>query len=162
MAGTKEGASGPAFWLIVESRRNWEVDRSKAFRSFAVPARYRSAAHAMKPGDLIITYVSKASAFADVRRVRSSAPRQHASIGEYDRPFVWEIDTELVIALEPHSWVRAGLVVDELKLTRGKNWGPIFLTSLKRLDPADGSLLVSELDRVACSERADGTPRRRR
>jgi hypothetical protein len=145
-------SGSPRYWLIVERPANWQVDKARGFCSFAVTDRYRTAVHEMKSGDIIVTYVSRMSAFADVRRVCTSRPRQIT--GEergYDRQLDWEIDTELVVALEPGHWLRVGLLVDELGLTRGKNWGPIFLTSLRRLDNSDGSYIAGQIQRRAAS-----------
>jgi predicted RNA-binding protein len=143
------------YWLIVETPENWNADKNRSFSSLGISDRFKVAAQRMKPGDLVISYVSRAQAFADVRKVESSKPKRATRELGYDRPFQWEIGTAPLITLTRENWVGIHPLVEELELTRGKKrWGPIFLTAVRTLKSSDGSRLVSELRAVSTLEGA--------
>ena len=150
MIAKAKRSRGITHWLIVESPGNWEADRKRGFTSLGVSERFRRAASSMRKGDILISYVSKAGAFADLRRVESDAPKQASDSGGYDRLFPLEVKTSSVIALERGQWISVKELLEDLEFTRGKpNWSWVFRTSIKLLDEADGKRLAAEVRKAA-------------
>jgi len=143
-----------AHWLIVESPENWEVDRVNEFTSFGVHDRYRKAIGQMKLGDLLVTYVTKSSAFADIREIASAGARPMSDGSAYDRKFDLEVETRPLAILSPRFWVRASFLHDDLEITRGKRSpGLVFMTSVRRLPDGDGARIVKAIEHAAEDER---------
>ena len=152
-AGTLVGA----YWLIVESPQNWEVDRGNDFGSFGVHERYKKAIGEMSTGDLLVTYVTKVSAFADVREIASVGAKPISGDGAYDRKFDLEVATRPLTVLSPDSWVRASSLHDQLEITRGKRRpGLVFMTSVRRLPDEDGARIVEAIERAVANEQKSG------
>jgi hypothetical protein len=142
--------SAPSYWLIVESPTNWEADRKRGFASLGVSDYFRSTAASLKKGDVLIAYVSKAGAFADVRTVESDELTRGNQQSGYDRSFPWEVRTSSLLALDREHWIGVRGLLETLQLTRGKqNWSWVFRTSIRRMDAADGKLLVIQIRRAA-------------
>ena len=100
----------------------------------------------MRPGDLLVTYVSKAAAFSDLREALSSAPKRADRDLGYDRELEWLIETKPLVALERDQWVDLHVLVDQLRFTSGKrNLGLLFLTSLRQISSEDGEIIVSAI-----------------
>lgn len=142
--------SAPSYWLIVEAPKNWEADQKRGFSSLGVSDHFRSTAASMKKGDVLISYVSKAGAFADARTVESDDLAKGDESRGYDRSFPWEVKTSSLVALDREHWIGVKELLEKLKLTRGKpNWSWVFRTSIKRIEAVDGKLLVTLIRRAA-------------
>jgi hypothetical protein len=150
------GLDGVQHWLIVERFENWEADKSNSFAFFGLPPRYGSTSVQMKKGDQVYCYVSSGiSAFSDVRIVREAGvkklkPGSFEDI--YNRDFAYYFSTSPVLVLPRDNWVPLSQLVSKLELTRDRSASSrraVFQTSIRRLSPADASLIAAALSSAA-------------
>ena len=138
------------FFLVVENRENWEIDRSNGFRVLGVSDRFYKTANKIREGDQILTYLTKDSAFVGLRTVEADGVVKADNPNRYDRTLEWEIRTRPDIELEDSAWIKAYSCLEEIDLTRGKaNWGLIFLTAFRRISKADGCFLSDAIAKAA-------------
>lgn len=135
------------YWLLVERLENWEADSRDGFSKFGISDMRLALANQIRKGDLLIFYVSSGiSSFADVRRATANGARKLSVGGKYDTAFPWALSTEPVLTLERAQWVPIKGLLSSLALTRGKtNWTHMFRTSLRRMDPDDGSVIMAAM-----------------
>jgi predicted RNA-binding protein len=130
------------YWLIAETLQNWEYDRANGFRYFGLPEHKRGLAGRVSVGDLLIAYVTKASCFADVRRVTSNELITLKGNVGYDSPFPFAIQTQPVITPPGEKWLKAANMVQKLDMTKNlRSWSIAFRQSMRQLSEKDGALL---------------------
>jgi hypothetical protein len=127
------------YWLIVERYANWQVDRSENFYRFGIPDKKVPLARTIRPGDILVTYISGGkSAFSDMRRVLSPPIIALKQGGPYDAAFSTAISTAPLLVLPEEHWVSVKGMLADLTFLSGKDWGQVFRTSLKALPAVDG------------------------
>ena len=137
------------YWLIVERYANWHVDRSENFYRFGIPDKKVALARTIKPGDVLVTYISGGkSAFSDMRRVLSPPIIALKQGGPYDAAFSTAISTAPLLVLPEEHWVSVKGILSDLTFLRGKDWGKVFRTSLKALPVADGATIERALKKA--------------
>ena len=144
----------PIRWfLCIESAENWRVDRRAMFATLGVSARYeRRLRRDLHPGDRLVTYITKACAFADVREVTDGLSRSRGDAG-YTEGYAFKIRTRAVIANEQAAWVDIRPMLEAIDLTRGRgsNWRHVVRQTFRPLAACDGSLILAALE-VATAE----------
>lgn len=134
-------------WLIVESSANWSIDQKNGFSFYGVTARFEYLSDRLKQGDRLFAYVTKRSAFSDIREITKPGLRKLRGGGEYEMPMPFCIDTRPSLTLPEERWLSIADVRETLKLTAGKpHWSHVFRTSFKRLDPLDGRFLTEAME----------------
>lgn len=129
-------------WLIVESPSNWAVDRKNEFAHFGLPERFFYRREHFRAGDNLFTYVTGKSCFSDIREITKSGVRKLPMGGDYERSLPYCLDTKPVLVLEENRWLPVLDVKDKLKMTsQHSNWGLLFRSTPRKLDPSDAELL---------------------
>jgi EVE domain len=134
-----------AYWLIVERYENWLVDEAGNFRHFGVAERKQTIAAKIKPGDLLVVYVSGKGCFSDLRRVLSPPMIKLKGGGPYDAAFSTALSTEPFVTLKKDSWVPAKDVAAKLSFLSSTDWRQSFRNSLRQIPEADGRFLEKTL-----------------
>ena len=137
----------PSYWLIVERYENWGVDRAENFRRFGLPERKRTTASKIRPGDLLVVYVSGKGCFSDIRRV-TSPPIVNLKHGEpYDAAFAFAIATEPYITPTEDKWLSIHTLLKQLSFLSPTDWRQSFRSSLRSIPDTDGKLIEKLLSK---------------
>jgi EVE domain len=137
------------YWLIVESAENWEHDSKNGFKYFGLPEQKRNIGAQIEAGDLLVTYVTKVSCFADVREVTSKELLKLEGQVGYNYPFRFAIQTRPIITPDREMWIKAKDIVGRLTMTKSlptNRWQVAFRQSMRQLDQEDGELLRKLLE----------------
>lgn len=134
-------------WLLVERLENWKVDRDSGFLVLGIGERKKATAEKMKPGDLIITYVSSGrSCFVDIRTVTGSGVRRSKRGLIYDDVYPYEIDTSPLKILPEEKWIKVHTLVGKLSfLDPCKDWRQVMRNAIRQLDGKDSKILLNAL-----------------
>jgi hypothetical protein len=139
----------PSYWLIVERYDNWRVDRANNFCHFGVADRKKATAMKIKPGDLLVGYVSGKSCFSDLRKVLSPPIIRLRLGGPYDAPFSIALSTEPLIIPPEENWIPVKELAARLSFLNATDWRQSFRSSLRPIPEADGRLLEWALKNAA-------------
>ena len=144
--------SGPRRWyLCIESAENWRADLQTNFTFLGVAARYEHRLRRdLKPGDRLITYITKAYAFADVREVTEGLTRLRCDTG-YAEGYPFKIGTRRIIANDPSTWVDVKQHLEALDLTRGRGrwWRMVVRQTFRALSSEDGAYIQAQIEAAA-------------
>jgi predicted RNA-binding protein len=133
-------------WLIVETFDNWKVDKRHQFSYFGISERHFYLNEHIKAGDNLFTYVTRKSAFSDIREVTKDGLRPLPMGGDYQKSLPYCIDTKPALVLPPDKWVSIYELIRDLKFIGGQaNWMLLFRSAPKRLEKADAMLLRNAL-----------------
>lgn len=139
-----------AYWVIVETPENWEFDKANKFRYFGLPEYKKNIVGKLRVGDLLVTYVTKVSCFADLREVVSTELLPLKGVRGYDSLFPFAIQTRPLIALPRDKWLKTADIKDKLEMTMHlSNWAIVFRQSTRQLSGKDGELLKRLLEERA-------------
>jgi EVE domain len=145
-------------WLIIERPENWEADHQNGFSSFGLPHRYKNVASEIKDGDKVYCYVSRVSAFSDIRVVLDAGIKQMKEDSFHDiysRNFAYFFTTTPVIVLPRDKWLPLSELTSRLELTKERTASSIravFQRSIRKLSQADAELLTYAMERIAGQE----------
>lgn len=136
-----------AYWLLVERRENWEVDREEGFLRFGIPKSKVKQASRIEKGDILIFYVSSGvSRFSDVREATDNGTKKLALGGNYDAAFPVYISTRPYLTLPKEAWVPLAPVARKLSFIGDvKDWRQLLRTTLRLLSDNDGRFLLSTM-----------------
>lgn len=135
------------FWLSVERYENWLADQNSGFTFLGIGERKLKLATEIKPGDIIVTYVSSGySSFSGFREVISERPKKSSFRSHYDEPFPYQIDTRPIISLPAEKWVKIHDFVGKLSfLPVNLDWRQNMRNALRKLDEHDAKIIIDRL-----------------
>ncbi len=135
------------FWLIVENYDNWCHDRENSFAYYGIAEKKIKLAETIKNGDILITYVSGKSAFADVRKVQDDKLLNIHRKHQYDIPFRLAVSTKPIAILDEAQWIPMKCLVDKLSFTKHlKSYGMTMINPLRKLDASDAALIIDQME----------------
>jgi predicted RNA-binding protein len=135
------------FWLSVERYENWLADQKSGFAFLGIGERKLKLAEEIKPGDVIVTYVSSGySSFSGFREVVSEKPKKSLIRAHYDEPFPYQIDTKPILSLPPEKWVKIHNLVGKLSfLPKNLDWRQNMRNALRKLNERDAKQIIDLL-----------------
>jgi hypothetical protein len=140
----------PSYWLIVGTAENLAITAGLGWTMQGFKSRHGKKAAAMKPGDVLVYYVTGTMAFAAVAKVRSECFESHEPVwhSESKPPddYAWRVSISPETILATDRYIRARSLVERLTFVRKwptENWTLAFQGNVHLLPAEDGMLLES-------------------
>lgn len=135
-----------AMWLMIERLENRQVDESEGFTRFGLSEAAAKRAAKIAAGDLLFFYVSSGiSSFSDIRIAESKGVTKLPMGGDYDTGYPFALQTRPHVILDRNCWLPMREFSSKLAFSAGKDWRQLLRTTLRKLDDADGALLLAEM-----------------
>jgi len=139
-------------WVLTGSPENFAATREHDFAVIGLKERRRSFAEQIEPGDRIVFYLTKVTAFGAAVRVTGELFEDRAKIwpgkpGEADA-YPWRFPTEPEVVLAEGDWVPADTVKDDLDHVAKwppEHWKLAFQGQIRKVSDSDAAVL---LDRI--------------
>lgn len=149
-------AQEPRTWILTGSPDNFAATAAHDFRLIGMKERRRRQALEMEPGDRIVFYLTKVTAFAGAVRIASEMFEDRTKVwpgkpGNPD-PYPWRFETEPELILPEERWLAAESVKDELEHIRKwppEHWKLAFQGQLRTVSDADAALLLERMHAAA-------------
>ena len=148
--------SEPSSWIVVGGVENFHKTRDLGFTVHGFKSTRRKMAASVKPGDLLIFYVTGVKRFAGTARIVSEMAEDHTPIwsnpkkpGE-DYPYRVRIEPEIV--LDDARWVEAAPLAARMTYTQKwppAHWTLAFQGNLHHVPYSDYELIAAELRAAA-------------
>jgi hypothetical protein len=144
--------SEPRTWILTGSAENFAATREHGFSLIGMKERRRRLAEEMLPGDRIVFYVTRVSAFGGSIRLTSELFEDRAPVwpgkpGKAD-PYPWRFHTEPELVLAEADWVPAEEVKDALEHVAkwpAEHWKLAFQGQLRTVSEHDAGVLMSAM-----------------
>jgi len=139
-------------WVLTGSPENFAATREHDFAVIGLKERRRSFAEQIEPGDRIVFYLTKVTAFGAAVRVTGELFEDRAKVwpgkpGEADA-YPWRFPTEPEVVLAEGDWVPADTVKDDLDHVAKwppEHWKLAFQGQIRKVSDSDAAVL---LDRI--------------
>lgn len=139
-------------WVLTGSPENLAATREQGYRVIGMKEGRRRMAESMLPGDRVIFYVTKVSAFGGSIRLTSDMFEDRAPIwpgkpGAPD-PYPWRFRAEPVVVLDEECWLPAESIARELEHVRkwpAEHWKLAFQGQLRLVSEHDADVLLHAL-----------------
>lgn len=142
-------------WILTASVDNHLATTERDFSIIGIKERHRRRAMEMEPGDLLVSYLTKAMVFASAVRITGDLfeDRERIWPGQPANPdiYPWRFPTEPVIALPREAWIPAESLKADLEHVQtwpAEHWKLAFQGQLRKVSEHDADLL---LDRLAAA-----------
>ncbi len=150
----------PQNWILTGSPENFAATRARDFGLIGLKERRRGFAEQIVPGDRIVLYLTRVSAFGASIRVTGELYEDRTKVwpgkpGKADA-YPWRFETEPELVLEEAEWVPAEELADELEHIRRwprEHWKLAFQGQIRAVSEADAGVLLERL-RAAAGVRA--------
>ena len=143
---------GPKTWILTGSPENFAATREHGFSIIGMKERRRLQAQTMEPGDRIVFYLTRVSAFAGSVLLTSEMFEDRDPVwpGKPGRPdaYPWRFHTELEVVLDERDWVPAAELRAELEHVAKwppEHWTLAFQGQLRTISAADRDLLLGRM-----------------
>lgn len=145
-------SSEPRTWILTGSPENFAATREHGFGLIGMKEGRRRLAEEMVPGDRIVFYITRVSAFAGAIRLTSDMFEDRAAVwpgkpGKAD-PYPWRFRAEPELVLEESAWVPAEEVRDTLEHVAkwpAEHWKLAFQGQLRTVSEHDAEVLMSAM-----------------
>lgn len=145
-------ASAERTWVLTGSPENLAATREHDYRLIGMKERRRRLAEAMLPGDRIIFYVTRVSAFGGSIRLASDMFEDRTPVwpGKPDNPdaYPWRFRSEPEVVLDTQRWLPAEEVKDRLEHVRkwpAEHWKLAFQGQLREVSAHDARVLLDAM-----------------
>lgn len=136
-------------WMVVGTARNLEITAGLGWTVQGFKSRHRKKAESMRPGDMLVYYVTGTMAFAAVARVTSQYFESRELVWHSEaKPadiYPWRVHIAPETVLSPSQYIPAKTLIDRLTFVQkwpSLNWTLAFQGNVHLLPPEDGLLLV--------------------
>lgn len=143
-------------WILTASVDNHLASEARDFSVIGIKERHRKRAMEMEPGDLLVSYLTKAMVFASAVRITGDLfeDRERIWPGQPDNPdiYPWRFPTEPVVVLPRDAWIPAESVQAELEHVQTwppEHWKLAFQGQLRKVSAHDSELLLDQLSAAA-------------
>ena len=143
-------------WILTGSPENHAATRDHGFGVIGLKERNRNRALEIEPGDRIVLYATRVTAFAGSIRVEGELYEDRVKIwpgkpGKVD-PYPWRFPTSPEVVLHQTEWIPAQTFVDGLehiaKWPR-EHWKLAFQGQIRQVSEHDAKLLLDRMAEVA-------------
>jgi hypothetical protein len=136
------------YWLIVNTPANFAVSGELGWTVQGFKSRHARKAAAMRPGDMLIYYLTQHQVFAGIATVASLFFESHQRIwrseGRPDEDYPWRVQVAPTAILTPAQYIAAEPLAARLAHVRkwpAANWTLALQGNVHLLPEADGRLL---------------------
>jgi hypothetical protein len=153
----------PRTWILTGSPENFAATREHDFSLIGMKERRRNLAEGMLPGDRIVFYITRVSAFAGAIRLTSDMFEDRIPVwpgkpGRAD-PYPWRFRAAPEVILAEADWIPAEELRDALEHVAKwpeAHWKLAFQGQLRTVSEHDARLLMSALRARSAAATADG------
>lgn len=143
----KPKRSNPRLYWLITTRLESNARVILGLGVYGVGSRARGILNQMAEGDIAILYLAGAKRILGAFHIASLMFEQHTRIWAGARQYPWRIRLRSIKSVEPERAPSIKTVLDRLELgTPAKKWGAPLQSSVVRLNPRDGRLLLSLLN----------------
>jgi hypothetical protein len=143
----------PHTWILTGSPENFAVTRDLGFTLIGMKERRRNQAEQMVPGDRIVLYLTRVSAFAASLTLTSELFEDRTPVwpgkpGKADG-YPWRFESRPELVLDDHSWLPAEAVKDNLEHIRkwpAEHWKLAFQGQLRTVSEHDAEVLLEAME----------------
>lgn len=143
-------------WILTASVDNHLATTEHDFSVIGIKERNRRRAMEMEPGDVLVSYLTKAKVFASAVRITGDLFEDREKIwpGQPGNPdiYPWRFPTEPIVVLPQDAWIPAETLKADLEHVRkwpAKNWTLAFQSQLRTVSGRDADLLLERLSAAA-------------
>lgn len=142
----------PRTWVLTGSPENFAATREHGFALIGMKERRRGLAEGMLPGDRIVFYITRVSAFGGSIRLTSGMFEDRTPVwpgkpGKVDA-YPWRFHAEPEVVLAEADWVPAEELRDSLEHVRrwpAEHWKLAFQGQLRTVSEHDARVLLSAM-----------------
>jgi len=139
-------------WILTGSPENHAATEARRFTVIGLKERNRNRALEIEPGDRILLYATRVSAFAGSIRVEGELYEDRSGIwpgkpGKVDA-YPWRFATSPECVLSESDWVPAESMLDQLEHIRKwprEHWKLAFQGQIRRVSDHDAAVLLDRL-----------------
>ncbi len=139
-------------WILTGSPENHAATEARRFSVIGLKERNRNRALEVQPGDRIVLYATRVSAFAGSIRVEGELYEDRSKIwpgkpGKVDA-YPWRFATSPECVLSESDWVAAESMLDQLEHIRKwprEHWKLAFQGQIRPVSDHDAELLLAHL-----------------
>lgn len=149
-------ADVPTTWILTASVENHAATTARGFSVIGIKERNRRRAMEIEPGDVLVLYLTKVSAFAGAIRITGELFEERTKIwpGQAGKPdiYPWRFPAEPIVALPQEQWVPAASLKDDLEHVQkwpAEHWKLAFQGQLRAISAHDADLLLDRLGAAA-------------
>lgn len=133
------------YWLQVFSVKTWQEFLDAGGNVTGFREKNWKTVQRMKPGDLLLCYLTKLSQWVAVLRVRSEPYLDTSTVIFQDEPFPCRVPVEIRKRLTIERAIPIKTIAG-LTLTQGQRWGTRLMKSPVTLNPADAALVIDAIE----------------
>lgn len=153
------GDESPKTWILTGSLENFRINVERRFDLIGLKERRVRQAEQIRPGDLVVFYVTGVKAFGGIARVLSPMFEDREPIwpqGKKKHPedYPWRVEAEPVLVLAEDDFVPAESLLGKLEhLAKwpAEHWHLAFQGQLRTISDADLALLEDRMARAVPS-----------
>ena len=142
------------YWMVVQSRENFEISRKMGFEMHGLGRRYRRRAQRMEPDDRVLFYVSGLRKWAAAASIKSpyfedQSPVWKSHNGGERFPYRVKLSPYLILDEEDYiDGLVLGPRLDYVKRWPPETWQLAFMDALHLLPQKDFRLIESEMKKI--------------
>jgi len=148
----------PKYWLVVGTPANYQITARLGWTVQGFKSRHARKAAAMRPGDILIYYLTQLQVFAGTVRVTSPCFESHEPLwiseGRPTEDYPWRVKVAPEILLQPDGYLPAAKLAPQLAHVRkwpAANWTLAFQGNVHLLPEEDGRFLEDRIRQAAGS-----------
>jgi predicted RNA-binding protein len=134
-------SSEPTYWVQVFTLHTWQEFLRAGGKVTGFRATRWGLIQQIKPGDLILCYITKVGKWIGILKVESEPFLDESPIWK-DEPFPCRADVRVIVKLPPASAVPIRDLKDRLSIFRQNNWGVHLIASPSRWKASDAAAVA--------------------
>ena len=135
------------YWIVVGSEENMRIAEERGFDMFGFKSTRRSEVSGMKPGDLIIFYLTKIMKFGGIAEVTSAYYEDHEKVFRSVKPkedYPWRVNIKKITVLTPEQYLdvrEIGPTMEYVKKWPAEHWRLAFQGNLHKIREDDYKMI---------------------